>query len=89
MSSLRDGGPFTMAAWTAWLALALSGCEQKTGEAENEPAPRPAPLQATTQGGPQQKAERLAEREGVPKEHLDKAAAALILQSYLDKKVKK
>ena len=32
---------------------------------------------------------RLAEREGVPKDHLDKAAAALILQSYLDKKVKK
>ena len=30
-----------------------------------------------------------AAREGVPKEHLDKAAAALILQSYLDKKANK
>lgn len=29
---------------------------------------------------------RLAEREGVPKKHLDASSAAIILQSYLDKR---
>ncbi|MBI2640074.1 MAG: Holliday junction resolvase RuvX [Candidatus Sungbacteria bacterium] len=32
---------------------------------------------------------KLAKKEGIPEKHLDKAAAAIILQSYLDKKNRK